>query len=80
VPNAAERLHAPADGERADCTLLVGGERAGLPAQVLAACQRSARLTASDESLNAAMAATIALYELTRPESGAPASSRVRHS
>jgi RNA methyltransferase, TrmH family len=80
VPQALERLHAPAHGEPAECTLLVGGERAGLPARVLAACQRSARLTASDESLNAAMAATIALYELTRRESGAPASSRVRHS
>ena len=33
---------------------------------------------AAAESLNAAMAATIALYELTRPVSEASASSRVR--
>jgi TrmH family RNA methyltransferase len=50
-------------------TLVVGGERAGLPADVLAACDRSARIPiARVDSLNAAMAATVALYELTRVE------------
>jgi TrmH family RNA methyltransferase len=49
-------------------TLLVGAEREGLPADVLAACDRPARIPIRSESLNAAMAATVALYELTRGE------------
>jgi TrmH family RNA methyltransferase len=76
VPGAAELLRA--GRERAgDRTLLVGGERAGLPAELVAACERSARLTLGGESLNAAMAATVALYELTRTEPAPPGSSRV---
>jgi RNA methyltransferase, TrmH family len=47
-------------------TLLVGAERAGLPAEVAAACDRTARIPIRSESLNAAMAATVALYEMTR--------------
>jgi TrmH family RNA methyltransferase len=47
-------------------TLLVGAERAGLPDDVLAACDRAARIPIHSESLNAAMAATVALYEVTR--------------
>lgn len=61
-------------------TLLVGAEREGLPADVLAACERSARIPIASESLNAAMAATVALYEITRGRSDAPRSSRVRTS
>lgn len=61
--HAGEPLHGPADGE---VTLLVGAERTGLPADVLAACDRTARIPIRSESLNAAMAATVALYELTR--------------
>jgi TrmH family RNA methyltransferase len=76
-PAATELLRAPGRGQAGARTLLVGGERHGLPAQVLAACERRARLTAAGESLNAAMAATVALYELTRDESPLPASSRV---
>ena len=58
-------------------TLLVGAEREGLPQAVLAACEREARIPIASESLNAAMAATVALYEVTRqPE--AQVSSRVR--
>lgn len=49
-------------------TLLVGAERAGLPRELLAACDRTARIAIRSESLNAAMAATIALYEATRGE------------
>jgi TrmH family RNA methyltransferase len=52
---------------RAAATILVGGERTGLPADVVAACDRTAHIPIASESLNAAMAATIALYELTRP-------------
>jgi TrmH family RNA methyltransferase len=61
-------------------TLLVGAEREGLPADVVAACERSARIPIASESLNAAMAATVALYEITRGRSDAPRSSRVRTS
>jgi TrmH family RNA methyltransferase len=80
IPTAEELLRAPAGADRAPCTLLVGGERHGLPAAVVDACERRARLTLTSDSLNAAMAATVALYELTRGESRAPASSRVRPS
>jgi TrmH family RNA methyltransferase len=53
-------------GRPAPVTLLVGAERAGLPDDVLAACDRVARIRIFSESLNAAMAATVALYEVTR--------------
>lgn len=70
------------DDGRADgsLTLLIGAERDGLPADVVAACERSARIPIATESLNAAMAATVALYEVTRADERAPASSRVRTS
>ena len=58
-------------------TLLVGAEREGLPPAVLASCERVARIPIASESLNAAMAATVALYEVTR-QPDVPASSRVR--
>jgi TrmH family RNA methyltransferase len=45
-------------------TLLVGAEREGLPADVLAAADHVAHIPIASESLNAAMAATVALYEL----------------
>jgi RNA methyltransferase, TrmH family len=61
-------------------TLLVGAERDGLPAAVVAACERAARIPIASESLNAAMAATVALYEMTRQACEGPASSRVRAS
>jgi TrmH family RNA methyltransferase len=49
-------------------TLVVGAERTGLPEDVLAACDRTAHIPirGSAESLNAAMAATVGLYEMTR--------------
>jgi TrmH family RNA methyltransferase len=50
----------------ADATIVVGAEREGLPADVLAACDRVAHIPIETESLNAAMAATVALYEVTR--------------
>jgi tRNA C32,U32 (ribose-2'-O)-methylase TrmJ len=45
---------------------VIGSERAGLPDDVLAACDRLAHIPIRAESLNAAMAATVALYEATR--------------
>ncbi|MBI5105960.1 MAG: RNA methyltransferase [Solirubrobacterales bacterium] len=47
-------------------TLVVGSEREGLPPDVLAACDTAAHIPIHSESLNAAMAATVALYELSR--------------
>jgi TrmH family RNA methyltransferase len=69
---------APADASADGLTLLVGSERYGLPDELVAACERSARIPIASDSLNAAMAATVALYELTRDGRPAPASSRVR--
>ncbi|HEV3094038.1 MAG TPA: RNA methyltransferase [Solirubrobacteraceae bacterium] len=49
-----------------DVTLLVGAEREGLPDEVIAVCEHVAHIPIAGESLNAAMAATVALYETTR--------------
>ncbi len=63
VPRAGQALRGPAAGE---VSLLIGGERSGLPGDALAACDRVAHIPIASESLNAAMAATVALYEMTR--------------
>jgi RNA methyltransferase, TrmH family len=47
-------------------TLLVGAERDGLPAEMVTAADHTARIPIATHSLNAAMAATVALYEVTR--------------
>jgi TrmH family RNA methyltransferase len=49
-----------------DTTLVVGAEREGLPARIVAACDATATIPVRAESLNAAMAATVALYECNR--------------
>jgi len=49
-----------------DITVIVGAERDGLAPEVVDACDRVAHIAIATESLNAAMAATVALYELTR--------------
>ena len=49
-----------------DVTLVVGAEREGLPAAVVAACDEVAHIPIRSESLNAGMAATVALYEVGR--------------
>ena len=79
-PDGTEVLGA-AGGEVNSCgeaTILVGAERAGLPQAMLARCDRSARIPIASHSLNAAMAATIALYELSRASLQGHQSSRVR--
>ena len=63
VPRAGDSLSGPAESE---VTLVVGAERDGLPAELVAACDRTVHIPIAAESLNAAMAATVALYELTR--------------
>jgi len=47
-------------------TLIVGAEREGLPADVIAECDDVAHIPIRGDSLNAAMAATVALYEAAR--------------
>jgi RNA methyltransferase, TrmH family len=62
VAHGGEPLVAP-DG---DVTLVVGAEREGLPGKVVAGCDEVATIPVAAESLNAAMAATVALYECNR--------------
>jgi TrmH family RNA methyltransferase len=51
-------------------TLLVGSERHGLPGELVAAADQVAHIPIQTHSLNAAMAATVALYEVTRMAAG----------
>jgi TrmH family RNA methyltransferase len=51
---------------RSDTTIMVGSEREGLPDDLIAQADNVAQIPILSHSLNAAMAATIALYELTR--------------
>lgn len=60
VAREGEELAGPA------ATLLVGAERDGLPAEVVAACDRVAHIPIQGDSLNAAMAATVALDRVAR--------------
>jgi RNA methyltransferase, TrmH family len=57
---------APLTAPDGDVTIVVGAERAGLPDDVVAACDDVATIPVAAESLNAAMAATVALYECNR--------------
>jgi TrmH family RNA methyltransferase len=61
VAAAGEPITGPLHG-----TLVIGAERAGLPPDVVEACEAVAHIEIAGDSLNAAMAATIALYESTR--------------
>jgi len=49
----------------AQLTLMVGAEREGLPDELLRSADHVAKIPILTESLNAAMAATVALYELS---------------
>ena len=48
-----------------EVTLMVGAEREGLPQAVIDQSDHTVQIPIRSNSLNAAMAATIALYELT---------------
>jgi TrmH family RNA methyltransferase len=61
APAALAALAAPAA-----TTLLIGAEREGLPDAITAQADHVAQIPIATQSLNAAMAATVALYELTR--------------
>jgi TrmH family RNA methyltransferase len=60
---ALDELHGAGLGQ---ITLLIGGEREGLPDELVAGADHVARIPIRTHSLNAAMAATVALYEVTR--------------
>ncbi|MBA2261168.1 MAG: RNA methyltransferase [Solirubrobacterales bacterium] len=62
VAGQGEPLHSLAPAP-AVC-LVIGAERAGLASDVVAACDRIAHIPIRGDSLNAAMAATLGLYEL----------------
>jgi TrmH family RNA methyltransferase len=47
-------------------TLLVGAEREGLPQEIVEACEYVVHIPIANDSLNAAQAATVALYEMTK--------------
>jgi TrmH family RNA methyltransferase len=47
-------------------TLMIGSERDGLPDDLVASADHVAQIPIVNHSLNAAMAATVALYEITR--------------
>jgi len=47
-------------------TLVIGAERLGLPQDVIDRCEEVGHIPIASESLNAAMAATVGLYEWTR--------------
>ncbi len=51
---------------QAGATLMIGSERDGLPAELVAGADAVARIPITTHSLNAAMAATVALYEVSR--------------
>ena len=59
-------LHELSGALASGATLVVGAERDGLPAAVVAAADHVARIPIATHSLNAAMAATVALYEVSR--------------
>jgi TrmH family RNA methyltransferase len=65
LASGAEETLAEIDVQGEVC-LLVGAERTGLPPELAAAADRRARIPIDNHSLNAAMAATVALYELRR--------------
>jgi TrmH family RNA methyltransferase len=82
----------PGVGPGRPMTLLIGAERRGLPPAIVAACEHVAHIPIRSQSLNAAMAATVALYEMSdhngggaRRETGnvegsdAAAAGRLRH-
>ncbi len=57
------RAGVPLTEAGAPASILVGAEREGLPDEIVAACDATAHIPIVGESLNAAMAATVALYE-----------------
>ena len=63
VPRAGEPLRGPAAGE---VSVVAGAEREGIPGEVVERCHSVAHIPVTGDSLNVAMAVTVALYELSR--------------
>jgi TrmH family RNA methyltransferase len=63
---AGQGLPLPAAVNDGAVSLMIGSEREGVPSEVMAQAEITAHIPIRTESLNAAMAATIALYEITR--------------
>jgi RNA methyltransferase, TrmH family len=78
VAHAGEALGAVCErlGEGGEASLLVGAEREGLPEDVVEECEVVAHIPIVGESLNAAMAATVGLYEVSK--NGVPARAHAR--
>jgi RNA methyltransferase, TrmH family len=66
IPLAQLQPGDPANPGGSGLTLLIGAEREGLPDEVVAAADVIAHIPIQTHSLNAAMAATVALYEVSR--------------
>jgi TrmH family RNA methyltransferase len=70
VPRAGEALwrfsSSYTNSSAKHLTLMIGAERDGLPGEVVARADHVAHIPIHTDSLNAAMAATVALYEITR--------------
>jgi RNA methyltransferase, TrmH family len=66
LPELWRSSHLCVSSSAKDVALLIGAEREGLPDEVVAGADHLAHIPIQTDSLNAAMAATIALYELTR--------------
>lgn len=66
VPDRGRPLAELAADRSAGVTILIGSERDGLPEELQQQADHTARIPTRTHSLNAAMAATVALYELTR--------------
>lgn len=62
VAGSGEVLEGPLEA----ATLVVGAEREGLSDEAITACDRTAHIPIESESLNVAMAATVALYEVSQ--------------
>jgi RNA methyltransferase, TrmH family len=64
VALVARAGRALAELQELEVTLVIGAEREGLPTEVVAECDEPAHIPIRSESLNAAMAATVGLYEV----------------
>ncbi len=65
-PKQDAKAHGEDRASPESLTLLIGAERDGLPDEVVAAADEVVQIPIATHSLNAAMAATVALYEVTR--------------
>ncbi len=63
--NAKVRERTSTGSDLTEITLVVGAEREGLPPELVDAADVTAHIPIHTNSLNAAMAATVALYEVT---------------